>query len=85
MTATSALTTERGIVGNKKEAAVSSEGAQVSRLSGAKPPTTPAKKKKGIFGGLFGKRNKGKDGNGGPSAADSARAGSRQRARNSRA
>ena len=51
----------------------------LSTKSGAKPPTTPAdrKKKKGIFGGLFGKR-KGKEGS--APAAD-ARSGSRQRAR----
>jgi hypothetical protein len=85
-TATLSSTMERGVVrSNKNEATTSSEGPQEGKVSGAKPPTTPAKKKKGIFGGLFGKRNKGKDGSGGTSAADNVRSGSRQRSRNSRA
>ena len=62
--------------GMRKDA---SEGPQdlLSTKSGAKPPTTPAKKKKGIFGGLFGKR---KDKEGTPGSER--RSGSRLRTRN---
>ena len=74
-----ATTTSSGGTSSKKD---SLEGPQelLSTKSGSRPPTTPAdrKKKKGIFGGLFGKR-KGKEGAAAP-VTDS-RSGSRQRTR----